>query len=28
LYSGAAGFLRKPIEPKTLLDLIERSIGT
>jgi FixJ family two-component response regulator len=28
LYSGAAGFLRKPIESKTLLDLIERSVGT
>jgi FixJ family two-component response regulator len=28
LYSGAAGFLRKPIESKTLLDLIERTIGT
>jgi FixJ family two-component response regulator len=27
LYSGAAGFLRKPIESKTLLDLVERSVG-
>jgi FixJ family two-component response regulator len=28
LYSGAAGFLRKPIESKTLLNLVERSVGT
>ena len=28
LYSGAAGFLKKPIESKTLLDLVERSVGT
>ena len=28
LYSGAAGFLRKPIESKTLLDLVERSVAT
>jgi FixJ family two-component response regulator len=28
LYSGAAGFLRKPIESKRLLDLVQRSIGT
>jgi FixJ family two-component response regulator len=27
VYSGAAGFLRKPIESKTLLDLVERSVG-
>jgi FixJ family two-component response regulator len=27
LYSGAAGFLRKPIESK-LLDLVERSVAT
>jgi FixJ family two-component response regulator len=28
LYSGAAAFLRKPIEPKTLLDLVEWSVTT
>jgi FixJ family two-component response regulator len=28
LYSGAAGFLRKPIELKTLLDIVERSVRT
>jgi FixJ family two-component response regulator len=28
LCCGAAGFLRKPIEPKTLLDLVERSVMT
>ena len=28
LYSGAAGFLRKPIESKRLLDLVQRSVGT
>jgi FixJ family two-component response regulator len=28
LNAGAAGFLRKPIESKSLLDLVERSIGT
>ena len=27
VYSGAAGFLSKPIESKTLLDLVERSVG-
>ena len=26
--AGAAGFLRKPIESKSLLDLVERSVGT
>lgn len=28
LNSGAAGFLRKPIESKALLDLVERSVAT
>ena len=28
LSAGAAGFLRKPIESKSLLDLVERSVGT
>ena|ERR1700754_2221368 len=28
LYCGAAGFLRKPIESRTLLDLVERIVGT
>jgi FixJ family two-component response regulator len=28
LNAGAAGFLRKPIESKSLLDLVERSVGT
>jgi FixJ family two-component response regulator len=28
LCAGAVGFLRKPIEPKTLLDLVERSVMT
>jgi FixJ family two-component response regulator len=28
LNAGAAGFLRKPIESKSLLDLVEQSVGT
>jgi FixJ family two-component response regulator len=28
LNAGAAGFLRKPIESKSLLDLVKRSVGT